>query len=88
MLIGPQTPEGYDPNDDRSVTQKRRGLHTWPSDFTNVICIPCLFMLGCLSCILLFATLWTVALQAPLSMEFSRQEYWNGLPFPSLGIES
>ena len=28
---------------------------------------------------------WTVAHQAPLSMEFSRQEYWNGLPFPSPG---
>ena len=26
---------------------------------------------------------WTVAHQAPLSMEFSRKEYWNGLPFPS-----
>ena len=26
---------------------------------------------------------WTVACQAPLSMEFSRQEYWSGLPFPS-----
>ena len=33
----------------------------------------------------LFATLWTVALQAPLSMGFSRQEYWSGLPFPSPG---
>ena len=30
-----------------------------------------------------FETLWTVACQAPLSMEFSRQEYWRGLPFPS-----
>ena len=30
-------------------------------------------------------TPWTVALQAPLSMEFSREEYWSGLPFPSLG---
>ena len=30
-------------------------------------------------------TPWTVAHQAPLSMEFSRQEYWSGLPFPSLG---
>ena len=30
-------------------------------------------------------TLWTVACQAPLSMEFSRQEYWSGLPFPSPG---
>ena len=31
----------------------------------------------------LFATPWTVACQAPQSMEFSRQEYWSGLPFPS-----
>ena len=31
----------------------------------------------------LFATLWTIARQAPLSMEFPRQEYWSGLPFPS-----
>ena len=38
-----------------------------------------------LSRVRLFATLWTVAYQAPLSMEFSRQEYWNGLPFPSPG---
>ena len=30
-------------------------------------------------------TLWTVARQAPLSLGFSRQEYWSGLPFPSLG---
>ena len=32
-----------------------------------------------------FATLWTVACQAPLSMGFSRQGYWNGLPLPSPG---
>ena len=38
-----------------------------------------------LSRVQLFATPWTVAHQAPLSMEFSRQEYWSGLPFPSLG---
>ena len=31
----------------------------------------------------LFATPWTVARQAPLSMVFSRQKYWSGLPFPS-----
>ena len=30
-------------------------------------------------------TPWTVARQAPLSMDFSRQEYWDGLPFPSPG---
>ena len=32
-----------------------------------------------------FATPWTVARQAPLSMGFSRQEYWSELPFPSQG---
>ena len=32
-----------------------------------------------------FANPWTVASQAPLSMGFSRQEYWSGLPFPSPG---
>ena len=36
-----------------------------------------------LSRVRLFATPWTVAYKAPLSMEFSRQEYWSGLPFPS-----
>ena len=33
----------------------------------------------------LFATPWTAAHQAPLSMGFPRQEYWSGLPFPTLG---
>ena len=52
------------------------------------------FTLGCFSYIYksllcshvwLFATLWTVARQAPLSMGFSRQEYWSGLSCPPLG---
>ena len=38
-----------------------------------------------LSHVQLFATPWTVACQAPLSMEFSGQEYWIELPFPSPG---
>ena len=38
-----------------------------------------------LSHVQLFVTPWTVAHQAPLSMGFSRQEYWNGLVFPSPG---
>ena len=37
-----------------------------------------------LSCIRLLATPWTAAYQAPLSMEFPRQEYWSGVPLPSL----
>ena len=36
-----------------------------------------------LSRVKLFVTPWTVAYQAPLSMEFSRQEYWSRLPFPT-----
>ena len=42
-------------------------------------------MLGHFSRVQFFATLWTVAYQAPQSMGFPRQEYWNGLPFPSPG---
>ena len=38
-----------------------------------------------LSRVRLFATLWSVAYQAPPSLGFSRQEYWSGLPFPSPG---
>ena len=40
-------------------------------------------MLSRFSHVQLFATPWTVAHQAPLSKEFSRQEYWSGLPCPS-----
>ena len=42
-------------------------------------------MLSLFSHVRLFATLWTVAHQAPLTMGFSRQEYWSGLPFPLPG---
>ena len=37
------------------------------------------------SCVWLFAILWTIAHQVPLSTRFSRQEYWTGLPFPPPG---
>ena len=42
-------------------------------------------MLSCFIRVRLFVTPWTVANQAPLSMGFSRQEYWSGLPFPTPG---
>ena len=54
--------------------------------------IPCLIPVGSLSknesvnslsCVQLFVNPWAIAHQAPLSIEFSRQEYWSGLPFPS-----
>ena len=41
-----------------------------------------------LSRVQLFTTPWTAAHQAPLSMGFSRQEYWSGLPFPGAGVGS
>ena len=53
----------------------------------------CVCMCQLLSCIQLFAILWTVAHHTPLSIGFSRQKSWNGLPilfpgdFPNLGIE-
>ena len=42
-------------------------------------------VLSCFNQVQLFATLWAAAHQAPLSMEFSRQEYWSGLSCPSSG---
>ena len=51
------------------------------------------WVLSQFSCVQFFATLWTAARQTPLSMGFSRQEYWSGLPFlppgdlPDPGIE-
>ena len=56
--------------------------HVWMWEWTikKAIC-----MLSCFSCVQFFATLWTVAHQAPLSRGFSTQEYWNGLPYPLAG---
>ena len=45
----------------------------------------CACVLSHFSCVQPFVTLWTVACQAPLSMEFSRQKYWSGLPCPPPG---
>ena len=47
--------------------------------------IQCAYMLSHFSCIRLFMTPWTLAHQALLSMGFSRQEYWSGLPWPPPG---
>ena len=51
--------------------------------FHHVVCV-CVCVCA-LSHVQLFATPWTIALQAPLSMQFCRQEYWSGLPLPSPG---
>ena len=48
----------------------------------SFMCV-CVYVYVCmLTCVQLFATPWTIAHQAPLSMGYSRQEYWSGLPFP------
>ena len=47
--------------------------------------VVCVSVLNCFSHGQLFAALWTVAFQAPLSMGFFRQEYWSGLPGPPPG---
>ena len=44
-----------------------------------------IYVLSHFSCVQLFATPWTIARQASLSMGFPRQEYWSELPFPPPG---
>ena len=65
-------------------------IHQWLMFFQ--ICFISFSMSACVKCeskslshIWLFATPCSIALQAPLSMGFSRQEYWSALPFPSSG---
>ena len=55
-------------------------LDSLPHNFLNCMCI-----VSCFSCVRLFATPWTAAHQAPLSIGFSRQKYWGGLLCPPLG---
>ena len=59
----------------------RPQIQIW--DHSVCVCV-CMCVCESLSRVRLFATPWTVACQDPLSMEFSRQEYWSGLPFLSL----
>ena len=59
-----------------------------PSNGSLILCVcvcVCVCTLRPISHVQLFATLWTVACQAPLLMEFSRQEHWSGLPCPPPG---
>ena len=67
--------------------QPTRPRHPWDSPGKNTG-VGCHFPLQCvkvksLSRVRLLATPWTAAYKAPLSMGFSRQEYWSGLPLPS-----
>ena len=55
--------------------------------YTFYLCYSCCACMHAhvLSCVPLFETPWAIAYQAPLSMGFSRQAYWSGMPFPSPG---
>ena len=46
---------------------------------THHFMLTCIFVLSCFSCVWFFVTPWTIDRQVPLSMGFSRQEYWTGL---------
>ena len=72
-------PRGPDPHRDPS--------HTWSSASKIIYCLQASMKVKVklLSLVQLFATPWIVANPAPPFMEFSRQEYWRGLPFPSPG---
>ena len=70
---------------DRFITAEPLGNSQYFKYQLNSLALNSLFkMCMCMvSHVWLFASPWTVACQAPLSMGFSRQEYWSGLPFPS-----
>ena len=62
--------------------------HIWAHKHVEHLAMPSSWnceVVNSLSCVWLFVTPWTVTHQAPPSMEFSTQEYWSGLPFPSCG---
>ena len=69
-LLSPLPPSSGSPHSSRGIPERSPSIHA---------CMP-----SCLSHVL-FVTPWTVAHQAPLSMGFSRQEYWRGLPCPPPG---
>ena len=61
--------------------EKARILSILSESISKPVLVVCVFK----SQVSPFATPWTVACQAPLSMGFSRQEYWSGLPYPPPG---
>ena len=73
---------------DQSLAQKLKKNHNWSGKIANYSMFDCTYIssiyavwvLNRLNHVWLFATLWTIALQASLSMGFSRQKFWSGLP--------
>ena len=67
-----------------SVSDNSHIRSCWTHRKLILLCFFCMCVCWLLSHVRLFATLWTIACQARLSEDFSRQEYWSELPFPSL----
>ena len=74
-LMSPELADGFFTT---SATCEAHKAHT-EFIYITYVCAPFL------SCVHLFESLWTVAHKTPLSMEFSRQEYWSALSFPTQG---
>ena len=74
---------GYSPWGHKELDTAEQLTVSPPQKHLSWYGVVCVSMLNCFSHVWLFAALWTVAHQAPLSMGFSRQEYWIGLPCPS-----
>ena len=66
-------------------TSERNTLFLKVLHFCSVSSVVCLWCAQTLSCVWLFVTPWIAACKASLSMGFSWQEYWSGLPFPPPG---
>ena len=89
VIFGPL----YNKSPFKSIHWQMKKINVWRKNFFPQILTNCLSFnlvkdsvsVKSLNCVQLFVTPWTVAHQAPLSMEFFRQEYWSGLPFPSPG---
>ena len=73
---------GVDGDDDGTVNENKIAYKSTACSWLNVHTCVCSVTQSCLKH---FATPWTVACQAPQSMGFPRQEYWDGLPFPTPG---
>ena len=98
-LLRAECPEGQSPETSQGAPPVHQSISPapecrsllWPcqrekiSKFSSPKQLMCVCMLSRFSHVQLFAALWTVALQAPLSMGFSRQEYWSALPCPPPG---
>ena len=80
---GGSSPQGRKESDTTEATKQQQLIYSLSIISSRSFLL--LLLLSHFSCVRLFAIPWTVAHQAPLFMEFPRQEYWSGWPCPSPG---